>query len=224
MSVGTWSTSPCWLTFGSTVSRTPGPSVCAAVCWEHLSCSPTPDRLWSALVKHDWQIEAIFWHTTSVEKKYIYIVLFFLKSCSIFRKLSLTKNCPCPLPVPPPSSHHSHPMYLFFYQIREQHLDYFKQPTLIIRTAPVVVMWWVCAQLYNTSAGSCVSESKTTKAWAAVTEAAAQPIPFYLCLKQRCKDRNISLGPFNTSSITQRDVSKYQIDFLTIQINHYSVI
>jgi len=40
-----------------------------------------------------------------------------------------------------------------FYQIREQHLDYFKQLTLIIKTEPVVFTWWVCAELQSNSAG-----------------------------------------------------------------------
>jgi len=40
-----------------------------------------------------------------------------------------------------------------FYQIREQHLDYFKQLTSIIKTEPVVFTWWVCAELQSNSAG-----------------------------------------------------------------------
>lgn len=74
-----------------------------------------------------------------------------------------------------------------------------------------------------------LSERMTIKAWASVTEVAAQPetptsSPFYLCCKQRYRDRNISLEPFNPSSITWWDVSKYQIHFPTIRMNHYTVI
>lgn len=77
-----------------------------------------------------------------------------LESCFVLRQSSLAKT-----PVLSPSEFlpvapiiHTQCIYSF-YQIRGQHLDYFKQLTLIIKTEPIVFTRWVCAEQQSSAAG-----------------------------------------------------------------------